>query len=1008
MRLLPVCCLLFACGLLPAQSADYFQQQVDYTIDVTLDDSLHQLRGTIEFVYTNNAPEALDSMYLHIWPNAYSNQQSAFAAQQLRFGNLRFFNAPPDQLGALDSLAISVDGQSVAHSAHQSMPDVVGFSLPDPVPPGASVTVKSPFRVRIPASFSRLGRVGTSYQLTQWYPKPAVYDRTGWHPMPYLDQGEFYSEFGSFDVRITLPRNYWVAATGALQTETERRRITQRAAETRAWLDTTYALPTLLAKEPFPPSSDTLKTLHYTAENVHDFAWFADKRFRILEDTIQLSSGAVTTGRTFFTRTQAELWRRSMEYVKRSTRFYSQLVGEYPYPHVTAVQSALSAGAGMEYPMITVIGLAQDDRRLDEVITHEVGHNWFYGILASNERIFPWMDEGVNSYYENRYMRKYYPNEDLSLPLSLAEGSKLTLEEAAYLYLTRSQKETPPESPSDVFSSLGYGIGAYSKPAAAFRQLQEWVGAANLDRAMQAFYDAWQFRHPYPDDLQQVLERELNRDLSWLFQGFLQSTDQMDYGILDIRTGRDSIYVKVANRGAISAPFPIVGQNDWEDIFDTVWVAGFSGTREVGLPRADYDLVVIDPGHVTLEAFRNNNEYRPESIFPRFEPLQVRFLGALENESRSQLFLLPVAGYNTTDGFMIGLGFHNRALLPRTFEWAVAPLFGTQSEALTGWAGARYRLFPESNWIQEINLRGTIRRFGLDKTSDGDFLHYWRFVPGVDLIVRKSPFKSLEQRVSFRAIILESEADAFFGQAFDGNPIFELSYDRRQRVGSSVLHFHAALEQQSGIDVFPREQDYLKLRLTADGRFPYSEDNFIHWRFFGGYFFSNSLRNGTFIANNAFSLFDYGAADYRFDDLYFGRFEQEGTSSQQLAARAGGFHAPVPSSQGFLGRSNNYLLSATVKMDLPFLPKAIPLRPYVDIGYYDPVRIDGTTPPSEFLYNAGVALELFDGRIGLYAPLIGTEELMNVLDERGNFLDQLSFRINFDALAPWKLFDLFE
>lgn len=158
----------------------------------------------------------------------------------------------------------------------------------------------------------------------------------------------------------------------------------------------------------------------------------------------------------------------------------------------------------------------------------------------------------------------------------------------------------------------------------------------------------------------------------------------MDYAIIGTRTGRDSIYVNIENKGDVAAPFPLVGENDWKGIFDTVWVDGFTGIKEIGIPRADYDLFAIDPGHLTLEAFRNNNEYRPKKTFPRFEPLQIRLLSALENESRSQLFLFPLLGYNSTDGFLIGMGVHNRAILPRTFEWGVAPLLGTQSESLAG------------------------------------------------------------------------------------------------------------------------------------------------------------------------------------------------------------------------------------------------------------------------------------------------------------------------------------
>ncbi|MBK8654348.1 MAG: hypothetical protein IPN20_10680 [Haliscomenobacter sp.] len=196
-----------------------------------------------------------------------------------------------------------------------------------------------------------------------------------------------------------------------------------------------------------------MKTIRYTADNVHDFAWFADKRFRVQKGQVVQPSGAVTDTWVMFTDEEEDLWKDALSYVNRAVAFYSSLVGEYPYPHATAVQSALSAGGGMEYPMITVIGLSGNAQGLDEVITHEVGHNWFYGVLGFNERDHAWMDEGINSYYDHRYSRAYYPGSSLDtyIPAFLQGGSKLEAGEAAYLYLARQNRDQPP---SNLFQRL--------------------------------------------------------------------------------------------------------------------------------------------------------------------------------------------------------------------------------------------------------------------------------------------------------------------------------------------------------------------------------------------------------------------------------------------------------------------------------------------------------------------------------------------------------------------------
>ena len=496
--------ILFALPLLG--QADYFQQSVRYEIDVRLDDSLQELQGYISIEYTNNAPVPLDSIVFHLWPRAFSGDHTAFARQQLRNGSTRFHFADPRRRGTLDSLAFQVEGES-ARFTYTAQPDIGVLQLNAPLLPGKTAAITTPFRVKIPASFSRLGHVGQSYQITQWYPKPAVYDREGWHPMPYLDQGEFFSEFGDFTVRISLPENYVVAATGVLQDAQERSWLLQQADSTRERLENyEQVIAYGYVEEAFPPSAEAYKTLTYTAERVHDFAWFADKRFQVLHDTLHLRSAAQDPIDvwSFFTQSESAYWKNSPDYLKRATKFYSEHVGTYPYPQVTGVQSALSAGAGMEYPMITVIGLSGSDYALDEVLAHEIGHNWFYGVLGSNERDHPWMDEGLNSYYESRYTRRYYPDRDGRI--QLVPGRELDADKVAYHYLARLGRDQAPDTRSDSLTQYNYWMGAYSKPALVLSEVEERVGADRIDEAIGAYYQRWQFRHPAPEDFYAALE----------------------------------------------------------------------------------------------------------------------------------------------------------------------------------------------------------------------------------------------------------------------------------------------------------------------------------------------------------------------------------------------------------------------------------------------------------------------------------------------------------------------
>ncbi|KXK41507.1 MAG: Zn-dependent aminopeptidase [Bacteroidetes bacterium OLB11] len=186
-----------------------------------LNDQSHILYGFEKINYHNNSNDTLHFLYFHLWPNAYRNDKSAFCEQTVENNQTSFYFSKPEQRGFIDSLNFKVNGESVNKSDFNNNPDIVVLELLNPIPPHAAVEITTPFRVVLPNVFSRLGYQNQTYQISQWYPKPAVYDRLGWHPMPYLDQGEFYSEYGSFTVNITLPENYVVAATGDLQNEKE-------------------------------------------------------------------------------------------------------------------------------------------------------------------------------------------------------------------------------------------------------------------------------------------------------------------------------------------------------------------------------------------------------------------------------------------------------------------------------------------------------------------------------------------------------------------------------------------------------------------------------------------------------------------------------------------------------------------------------------------------------------------------------------------------------------------
>ena len=267
--------LFFAAVTLHSTAQTYWQQEVNYTISVKLDDKNHVLHGQESFVYVNNSPQTLDFLYIHLWPNAYRNGETALGKQQYNTGEQELTFGADSIKGSIDSLNFTVNGASAFFEYDPNNPDIAKLFLAQPLVSGGKITVATPFKVKIPSGeISRLGHIGQSYQITQWYPKPAVYGKNGWNQIPYLNQGEFYSEYGSFDVSITLPKNYVVGATGDLQTQSEIDFLNQKASQSADNIKTALQQKQgPRGKTDFPSSDSEWKTIRYTQKDVHDFAW---------------------------------------------------------------------------------------------------------------------------------------------------------------------------------------------------------------------------------------------------------------------------------------------------------------------------------------------------------------------------------------------------------------------------------------------------------------------------------------------------------------------------------------------------------------------------------------------------------------------------------------------------------------------------------------------------------------------------------------------------------------
>jgi len=593
----------------------YFQQTVHYKIAVQLNDTLHSLHANLELNYINNSRDSLKEILFHIWPNAYKNRNTALCRQLLNQGDPELYFADDSKRGFIDSLDFRSEGKQLEMIIDRKNIDICRVVLPRTLPPGDSISLTTPFYVKIPSgTISRLGHIKQAYAITQWYPKPAVYDREGWHAMPYLNQGEFFSEFGTFEVSITLPENYVVGATGDLQSEAEIR-----------WLEEKASLPLdTSGNMVIPVSSENRKTLVFKQQLIHDFAWFADKRFQVRKGEVELpySKRKVTTW-SMFTNKEAHLWRHAPEYLHDAIYWYSKWVGEYPYGQCTAIDGTISAGGGMEYPNVTIIGGAGRDFPLEVVIAHEVGHNWFYGILGNDERTHPWMDEGINSYYEMRYVLNKYPPEKAGNKNEFSSGSgniERTLglsamdyrQASRFSYLVSATSGTGQKLglPAADYSDTNYGLIVYKKGAIAMDYLADYLGQDVFDSCMHTYFRDWGFRHPGPTELRFIFERVSGKNLSWFFEDLMNDEKGFDASLRNVRKTEAGFNFKIHYHGSLRLPVNVTAFKSEKAVISQWFFPSDSGAS---LTCKNCDRLVIDAANRSPDMFPRNNLKRSMS-----------------------------------------------------------------------------------------------------------------------------------------------------------------------------------------------------------------------------------------------------------------------------------------------------------------------------------------------------------------------------------------------------------
>lgn len=998
-----------------AETGNYFQQKVDNKIEVTLNDTAHLLNGNIEISYTNNSPQTLSVIYFHLWPNAYSNSSTALGRQLLQHGNSSFRKLNNKETnGNISQLNFKVDDKVVKWNLLVDTIDVARLQLNEPLQSGATIKINTPFSVKIPDAYiSRLGHDGQAYYCTQWFPKPVVFDSVGWHYFPYLNSGEFYSEFGSYDVYITLPANYVVGATGDLQTESEKNFLDS--------LNEVSKKKTVWTNElNFPPSSQQNKTLHYHADNVHDFAWFADKRMNVMMDTLQLPSGRIIQVNSYFTNNQTELWLKSIDYMKKSILLFSNWIGEYPYNNVSAFDCIDCDGVDMEYPTITLLGSYYDAFDLEITVAHELMHNWFYGIFGSNERSQPWMDEGLTQYGEVRYVENVYKGNDSLQRYDFTRAHRLTyvlsfdqlthkksdefsLREQMAAGLLQSSLQS-----SETFRDRNYHLSVYTNTALSFRYLESLTGIDFMDSCFHRYFNQWKFKHPSPENLLNAFNANGQQNSEWM-KTMLSHSQYPDAGIRCVKKNKDGVGFTLK---PVKKSFMPVEINGYDREGKLIYQKGIdANAATVNVSCSECKKIVLDAQHNLPEVNRLNNEFVNRSFFKYAAPVKIKwFPSAIEKENVNYIRPFPIVAWNDNDKWMAGIGFYNSPLFTRKFEYSLAPMYSFASSSLRGMGKLGYSFFPADRNLYRVKIYAGVQSFAYtelytDKVLRNDEFtthpDYKKIDGGVKMYFsNKKKNGYAEGSIDLKWIhtstetLQRTEVNPPYQYGVIGRDYFLASLETRNDATFKPYSLNLLFEiktqgfSNSISTATVEDAGHLKLSFTVNKTFSYSrKGKGLDVRFFAGVY------DGLGTSGNATNAFQVsgtnGLNDYLYSDLYLGRSSYRSFLSQQFISDQGGLKTPTPFS------STGSMVALNFKS---VVYHRLPIKFFADVVFLpDYLLNDKNISLKEF----GIELTLIKNALHVYFPLLYSKEISDNIElNNKSYSDLIRFEINFDKLNP--------
>jgi hypothetical protein len=593
---------------------DYWQQRVEYAMDVKLDVATHRVAGNQHLTYYNNSSDTLTKVYYHLYFNAFQPG----SMMDVRSRNLpdpdarvmdRISKLKDDEIGYQHILSLKQDGKELSYKINGTVMEV---TLAKPMLPKSKSVFDMKFESQVPSQIRRSGRnnrEGISYSMTQWYPKMAEYDFQGWHAYQYVAR-EFHSPWGDFDVKITIDPKFVIGGTGKLQNPDQ----------------IGHGYSTSDAKK----SSGDL-TWHFVAKDVIDFAWAADPDYT--HDKAKVPNGPEL--HFFYQKNEKtiETWKKMEDYAVKVFQYLNEHFGKYPFDTYSIIQGG---DGGMEYPMCTLILGEGSLAGVSGTMAHEVAHSWYQMTLASNESLYAWMDEGFTDFASSEAMAAILG--DANPP---HQGSY-----TGYFRLVSSGLQEPANQHSDHFNTnRAYGTMAYSMGSVFLEQLKYLIGEENFYKGMKRYYSTWKMKHPEPNDFIRIMEKTSGLQLHWYLRYWINTTKRIDYGIGNMTEKDGNTLVDLVRVGEFPMPIdltinykdgskellyvslnellgnkPLENPSEKRIVLEPWPWVNPSYTLKINRKMSDIESMEIDASQRMADINRKNNKVTLSELKPYFDP----------------------------------------------------------------------------------------------------------------------------------------------------------------------------------------------------------------------------------------------------------------------------------------------------------------------------------------------------------------------------------------------------